>query len=267
MMEKNDNKLYGIFDTEAELQTEMDSLRLQGYRDEDMFIVSHRDDEFILHRGNGNTEEIRGGNWWDKFKAFMSGEETLDDNFRRLGLNQIEKDRFYYDLRNGRYLLYIDGDYDTFNSVKPFDNQLTNKEETLELHEERLKIDKDRVKTGEVNINKNVYEDEQIIEVPVEREEVYIERRPVNREVALDSETNFRADNPLNEEVEIHIPVTEEQVSVTKKDVVKEEIVVGKRKVIDTETVADTVRREEVDIDDTTNTLDDAAVNRNQNRF
>lgn len=36
-----------------------------------------------------------------------------------------------------------------------------------------------------------------------------------------------------------------------------QEIIVGKRKVTDTEIVSDTVRREEADIHDTTNNLDD----------
>ena len=137
------------------------------------------------------------------------------------------------------------------------DNDLTRdgtqtEEERLRLHEERLHVNKDRVQTGEVNVGKHVVEDEQTIEVPVEREEVYVERRPVNEEstdAGLTGDTYQEGDN-------IHIPVTEEQVNVSKTDVVNEEIVVGKRKVQDTETVSETVRREEADIDEDTD-LDD----------
>lgn len=119
-------------------------------------------------------------------------------------------------------------------------------EERLRLHEERLQVNKDRVQTGEVNVGKHVVEDEQTIEVPVEREEVYVERRPVNEESTeggLTGDAYQEGDN-------IHIPVTEERVNVSKTDVVNEEIVVGKRKVQDTETVSETVRREEADIDE-----------------
>lgn len=120
-------------------------------------------------------------------------------------------------------------------------------EERLRLHEERLHVNKDRVQTGEVNVGKHVVESEQSIDVPVEREEVYVERRPVNEETSGTDATAYQeGDN-------IHIPLTEERVQVTKSDVVSEEIVVGKRKVEDTETVRETVRKEEADIDEDTN--------------
>ncbi|KAA0958964.1 DUF2382 domain-containing protein [Planococcus sp. ANT_H30] len=127
-------------------------------------------------------------------------------------------------------------------------------EEKLRLHEERLSVDKERVQTGEVNVGKHVVEENQTIEVPVEREEVYIERRPVNEETtgnSFDNNSGLTGD-AYQEGENIHIPVTEERVEVTKKDVVAEEIIVGKRKVQDTETVNETVRHEEADIDEDT---------------
>lgn len=128
-------------------------------------------------------------------------------------------------------------------------------EEKLRLHEERLNVDKERVQTGEVNVGKHVVEENQTFEVPVEREEVYVERRPVNEETtgnSFDKDSGLSGD-AYQEGENIHIPVSEERVEVTKKDVVAEEIVVGKRKVQDTETVNETVRREEADIDEDTN--------------
>jgi len=258
-MEKRE--LYGIYDTEAQLEAEMDRLRLQGYKEEDMFIVSNKDDQYTLHRGYTATSEMEGASWWDKFKAFLTGEDIVNDNFRRLGIDDDERERYYNELRNGKYLLYVDSDYDVYYNDGALTSDI-NDEKSLELHEERLNIDKNRVKTGEVNVNKNVHLDEQTIEVPVEREEVYIERRPVNREVGEVAATSFDTDSTLDEGGTIHIPITEEQVEVTKKDVVTEEIVVGKRKVIDTETITDTVRREEAEIDDTTDTLNDNTINR-----
>src|SRR5690606_26530188 len=122
-------------------------------------------------------------------------------------------------------------------------------EERLRLHEERLNVNKERVQTGEVNVGKHVVEEEQTIEVPVEREEVYIERRPVNEEVTPG--TGGLTDKGAYDDGDsIHVPVSEERVEVSKKDVVSEEIVVGKRKVQDTEVVNETVRREEADIDE-----------------
>ena len=53
-------------------------------------------------------------------------------------------------------------------------------------------------------------------------------------------------------EDEVVVPVTEEEVVVSKRPVVKEEVRIRKDVVEDTEVVEEDVRREEIDIDDET---------------
>ena len=48
----------------------------------------------------------------------------------------------------------------------------------------------------------------------------------------------------------IRVPVTEERVEVSKQPVVYEEVGIGKRVTQETETVSDTVRREELRVDE-----------------
>ncbi|MBW9235012.1 DUF2382 domain-containing protein, partial [Leptospira santarosai] len=67
-----------------------------------------------------------------------------------------------------------------------------------------MNVDKNRVQTGEVNVNKHVVEEEQSVEVPVEREEVYVERRAVNRETGLDSTDDFTTTDAYREDGTIH---------------------------------------------------------------
>ena len=113
-------------------------------------------------------------------------------------------------------------------------------EQTLQLREEELEAQKKSVETGRVSIGKDVVEEQQTLDVPVTREEVFIERHPVNRQPA---------DGGIGEADEtIRVPVREEQVSVDKRAVVTEEINVGKREVQDTQEVSGTVRREEARI-------------------
>lgn len=118
-------------------------------------------------------------------------------------------------------------------------------EQKLELHEERLHINKERVQTGEVRVEKDVVEHEERVDVEVERDEVYVERRRVDGE----REATGHSFDATTGRDEIRVPVTEERVDVTKKDVVAEEIVVGKEKVTDTETVRETLRKEEAHIE------------------
>lgn len=269
-METLDNKLHGIYNNEMELQEEMDRLRTQGYGEEDMYIVSNRNQQLSMYRGSTSYEnETQEGSWWDRFKAFMMGEDLVRDQyFTQMGLTDEEQNRYYDELQSGKYLLYVDKNYGAYfdegttkyGMNNEFDhNYEKTDEERLALHEERLHVDKKRVQTGEVQVEKHVVEEQQTVEVPVEREEVYVERRPINEEVRdINMEVRDGVAHAYEEEGRIHIPVTEEQVEVTKKDVVTEEIIVGKRKVIDTETVSDMVRREEANIHDTTNNLDDS---------
>ncbi|MEB5649319.1 DUF2382 domain-containing protein [Mammaliicoccus sciuri] len=117
-------------------------------------------------------------------------------------------------------------------------------EESVQLHEERLNVDKENVETGDASVDKHVVEEEQEFDVPVEREEVTIERRPVNEKVDED----FNA----NDDDSVHIPLHEERVKVDKENVVSEEIVIKKNKVQDTEHVSEKVRHEEADINNPT---------------
>jgi len=126
------------------------------------------------------------------------------------------------------------------------DRHFTDTADTLELREEQLTARKERVQAGEVEVGKRVVEEQRSIDVPVTREEVVIERRPVNRAatdtdfVGTDSET-------------IRVPVMEEDVRAEKQAVVTEEINVGKRVTQDTERVSGTVRREEAVLNQTGN--------------
>jgi len=111
---------------------------------------------------------------------------------------------------------------------------------TIQLREERLKVNKTPVRAGEVRVGKRVVSERQTIDVPVEREEVVIERRAASRRAA---------EGDIREE-EVVVPVREERVTVTKQPVVTEEVSVGKRKVRDTKHVAATVRKEELAVDE-----------------
>jgi len=113
-------------------------------------------------------------------------------------------------------------------------------QQTMKLHEEELEAHKKPVKTGEVRVHKEVVTEHKTLDVPVTREEVVIERRPVSGQAST-------ADIRSGEEM--RIPVREEQVQVEKRNVVKEEVNVGKREVKDTAHVGGTVRKEEARVE------------------
>jgi len=107
--------------------------------------------------------------------------------------------------------------------------------------EEELAIGKRQVQAGEVGVRKTV-ETERVEErVPVTREEVTVERRPLSADAGQDVTIT---------DDEIRIPVMEEQLLVEKRIVPKEEIVIRKRAVTEEKTVEADLRRERVEYDE-----------------
>lgn len=116
--------------------------------------------------------------------------------------------------------------------------------ERIPLREEELVADKRSVEAGKVDVRKEVVTEQRTVDVPVSREEVVVERHPVSRSEAADTDRG-----ELGEGETIRMPIHEEQVSLEKTPVVTEEVEVGKRTVQETERVEGTVRREDVSIE------------------
>src|SRR5215218_8556794 len=112
--------------------------------------------------------------------------------------------------------------------------------------EEELRAGTREREAGALNVRKRVVTDRERMEVPTRREEVTVDRVPVEGEA---SETEIGDD-------EVSIPVTEEEVVVEKRPVAKEEIRIRKDVVEDTEVVEEDVRKEEVDVDDQSGRLE-----------
>ena len=137
---------------------------------------------------------------------------------------------------------YADSGFGAGSTARPYAaaRAIDRDETTLTRSEEELEVVKREVSRGEVRIGKHVETEHVSTPVTKRREEVVIERRPV--------EAGARAEASFGED-EIRIPLTEEEIVVDKRQVVKEELVVGKRVVEEQEVVQADVRREEFDID------------------
>lgn len=115
--------------------------------------------------------------------------------------------------------------------------------QAVRLREEQLRAEKQRVQKGEVRMRKEVVEEQQNIDVPVRREEVVVERHPLGEPQPTDT--------PVGQDEVIRVPVSEEQVNVTKQPVEREEIGLKKREVEEQKRFTDTTRREKAHIEPT----------------
>ena len=190
----------------------------------------------------------------------------IADSLENLGLPEQEADFYNREFEAGRTVVmvktddrqqeandilsrYSGYDYSTrsgqiggYASTTSTDRQQnsTEDEQRLKLREEQLQVQKQQVETGEVRLRKDVVSEQQSMDVPVMHEEVYIERRPGSGQPS---------DQEIGEGETYRVPVQEEQVTVEKQAVVREEVAIGKQSVQETQRVTDSVRREEAHIE------------------
>ena len=114
----------------------------------------------------------------------------------------------------------------------------------IKLYEERLTVNKQRAKTGDVLIGKRVKTETARLSVPVEKERLVIERKNVAESAASASVANFGDGEVLT------VDLYKETATVTKQAFVREEVSI--RKEVEQETIkkSETVRREELEIEE-----------------
>lgn len=124
---------------------------------------------------------------------------------------------------------------------------------TLPVIEEEIRIGKRTIETGGVRVQSRVTERPVEETVILREEQVNVERRPVDRAVT-------QADAAIMKEGTLEVTTMAEEAVVGKQARVVEEVVVGKEVQERTETVRDTVRRTDVEVEEI-----DADVSTNRN--
>lgn len=108
----------------------------------------------------------------------------------------------------------------------------------LQLKKEELAIHKNRVKTGEVSVHKEVLTENKTIIVPVIREELVIENKV------------FGTKNPQELKKQVfRIPLRREKIKIVKYPVDLEDVSIFKRKLMKNHRIEETVKKEKVKLD------------------
>lgn len=117
----------------------------------------------------------------------------------------------------------------------------TDEEARIPLREEELEAETIR-REDEVRLHKVVHTEMKHMEVPVQKEELVVERVPASQAGAADTGAGaFRED-------ETRIPIMEEEVQVSKRPVVKEEVRAHKKARTETRDVSGEVRKEDIEV-------------------
>jgi len=138
----------------------------------------------------------------------------------------------------GEVLFKVNGGKSMVKSISS-DRQGGINDVTLQLKEEQLVLAKKWIQTGEVNIYRESFTEEKSFTVPLEREELVIEKKV---HASFDS-----AQKDLPTEV-IRIRLSEEQVEFTKHRVALEDVSIYKQQIKAIEHIEETLKREEPNI-------------------
>lgn len=198
-------------------------------------------------------QDLRAG--WDKSKHAASmtwdkAKHAVKDVFDYRTAHRYAGEA--YDRHEGRPFAEIERDLKAgWNKTKHAANTTWDKardtvkdayDRTIQLREERLKVGKKAVEAGDVGIRKEVVTEHKTVTVPVEREEIVIERRPGSGKVVAGGISSSGTE-------EIRIPVRREELEIGKEAVVTDEVSIGKRKVQGTEQASGVVRKEQLKVD------------------
>ena len=222
----------GVFQDEAQAKQAMADLQQVGFTDDQIRYSVHKGGAGILDSLTGLGIPQQEASYYNS--EFMAGRTVVT-------VNASDRQQEAFDIlsRNGGYNATTAMRQSTATNGQ--DRTLdTNGAERVQLREEQLQVNKQPVQTGEVGIRKEVVTEQKSINVPVNREEVVIERRPVSGEVS---------NEPISEGETIRVPVSEEQVNVSKETVATGEVAIGKRQVQETQQVSEAVRREKAHIE------------------
>ncbi|MCM3796669.1 YsnF/AvaK domain-containing protein [Priestia megaterium] len=252
-------RVAGAFHSEQEVIHEIKGLKHQGYRETDILVIA-KDSNNTLQLGTETNVMIEAGTpavsslagvMMDSFLTMMTGGMIstiqaggLTSKLVGMGIQSFTAKQCEMGVKEGKILVLIDVDetqtIPSHTTVResPYE---TEGHRSVQLREEQLNVRKERGQTGEINLRKEIVEELRTIQVPVMREEVYVERRPV-----IDGQYDG---SPLTENEIIRIPIMEERVEVTKRPVVVEEVIIGKRKIQEIKEMKDTVLKEEAKIE------------------
>ncbi|HSJ37914.1 MAG TPA: general stress protein [Planococcus sp. (in: firmicutes)] len=106
-MDKEKNVLAVVF-SEDDLMRKIGDLKKQGYNENDIHLVAQDSDRLdsIENRTGVEGEEVN--SFKDKFKGFISGEGSVREGVKSLGLSDKETERYTADIAKGGILLYIE---------------------------------------------------------------------------------------------------------------------------------------------------------------
>jgi uncharacterized protein (TIGR02271 family) len=269
----------GLFDNRSEAQTAMQELIQSGFIQDDIDLSNRSYSDSTSDTATSAPTGAAGDSITNFFNSLFGGDETTASTYTSAAqdadailsvqVDSEERARQAAEILDRNGAIDVDTRYaQQYNNQQNFAGTTsgadaagsaynnTNVEDTaaIPVIEEQLEVGKREVERGGARIRSRIIERPVEANVRLREEHIVVNRRPVNREVTDSDLTNFReGDIELTERAEVAV--------VGKQARVVEEVEVGKQVEEHDQTIRDTVRRTDVDVEefggDASDTTDD----------
>lgn len=110
-----DSKKIEVYDDQEEIIDRIKELREEGLGNADMYVLATADEK--IDKLQGISEIVAAAqkdaesdepSLWDRFRNFLSGEDSYDETFEIMGIHENDRDYYLDLLEKGKVLLYID---------------------------------------------------------------------------------------------------------------------------------------------------------------
>lgn len=271
----------GSYETVKEANSAIDQLIVQGYNKDDITLVSNASTHSTIrtdvptkvYNGPESSDEQNDESFIEKVKDIFTSDSANNTTQQTSDNENTLLNDYQNDLDAGHIVVLVQENpntdsvtnYETTEPVEPPMDPIVksstdetntegkqsssaqqsahtsdNQKESIKLKEEELDINKHEEQTGKVHIQKNVTEETITVDVPVKHEDIKIEKHPASSDTP--------SDTTIEEGEEITIPLSEEQIDVTKRPVVKNEVTIEKETKEDTQRVSESLRKENAEV-------------------
>lgn len=106
------DRIFEVVDNEIDLLVRVRELKLKGYAEEDMYIITRDEEDVSMLKGHTDIMiKEDDHSLIDKFISLLKGEDSITDVFVRMGLEKKDKKYYYNQVKEGKLLLLVDKDY------------------------------------------------------------------------------------------------------------------------------------------------------------
>lgn len=107
---ENEKRVLAVVYSEEDLMNKMRALKGQGFEEGDIHVVTRDGDRLEAIEDRTGAEGTRVDSFKDKFKSYITGESSVREGVKSLGLSEDETERYTADLARGGFLLYTEGE-------------------------------------------------------------------------------------------------------------------------------------------------------------